>query len=762
MKFSYNWIQELVPALKASPQEVMRQITLRTAESEGIEPVGQHFAKAVTVKVVSVEPIEGSHNRKVIVKSAAYGQRTVVCGAPNVRPGMVAVYVPPGVTIDGKEIRVTTIAGVESDGMLCSGAELGINRDHEGLVEVSGGIGCTPDFIIEIDNKSLTHRPDLWGHYGMAREVAAVFRLDLQDPVKLRPLSGSLAPIDVAIEDFRLCPRYSALVFDNVVVQPSPLWFQYRLQSIGLNPINNIVDVTNYLLAELAQPTHAFDADKLQGGIRVRNARDGERITALNGETYDLHPTNLLITDDSGPIAIAGVIGGQDSAINGDTTRIVLESACFNAASIRKTSARLKLRTDASMRFEKSQDPQNTVRAIARAISLLEVVCPGIRVVGGIADVHGEFRKPEPIQLDLSWLNRKLGADIPPKQVADILTRLQFGVSEGGKADSLEVRIPSWRATKDISIPDDLVEEIGRMIGYDNIEPRSPLVAAAPPLVNTTRAFHHALRTICSQQGFTEVYNYSFVNEEMVTPFGFSPSSHVHVLNPIASDQGMLRTSLLPAILGNLVENAKHSSSFKLFEIGYEIHKVTGAPPLEIPQLVAAAFEKSDGAAALMELKRLAACLNPALTFKPASTVAPFEHPGRAAEVWLGDSAIGRLFEFHPRLLKGRGAVLELNLDLLRLEQKTYRPVHRFPSSDFDLSVVVPPRTLIGDLLALLTDPAAAPPEYLMSHALNDGRQSVSFRLTVTKPDGTPTSEEVAVIRDRLIGKLRDAGYELR
>ena len=760
MKFSYNWIQELVPALKASPAELMRQITLRTAEAEGIEPVGQHFAKAVTVKVVSVEPIEGSSNKKVIVKSAAYGQRTVVCGAPNVRPGMVAVYVPPGVTIEGKEIRPAVISGVESDGMLCSGAELGINRDHEGLVEVSGGIGCTPDHIIEIDNKSLTHRPDLWGHYGMAREVAAIFGLELQDPVRLRALAGSLAPIDVAIEDFALCPRYSALVFENVTVQPSPLWFQYRLQSIGLNPINNIVDVTNYLLAELAQPTHAFDADKLQGGIRVRNARDGERLTALNGETYDLHQSTLLITDASGPIAIAGVIGGLDSSITPDTKRIVLESACFNAGSIRKTSTRLKLRTDASMRFEKSQDPHNTVRAISRAISLLEAVSPGIRVVGGIADVHAELKKPAPIRLAIDWLNRKLGTPITAAQATDILSRLHFGVSEISPAE-LEVRVPSWRATKDISIPDDLVEEIGRMIGYDNIKPTAPLVAAAPPRVNVTRAFHHALRSICSQQGFTEVYNYSFVNEEMVRPFGLSPDAHVHVLNPIASDQGMLRQSLLPGILRNLTENAKHSASFKLFEIGSEIHKVQGQEPLEVPQLVAAVFHKTDGEPGLMELKRLAACFHPRLAFKPAIS-AVFEHPGRAAEVWLGESAIGRLFEFHPRLLKGRGAVLELNLDLLRFEPRTYRPVHRFPSSDFDLSLVVPPRTLIGDLIALLQDPAAGQPEYLMSHTLSDGRESVSFRFTITKPDGTPTSEEVAVIRDRLIANLRAAGYELR
>ncbi|MBY0503871.1 MAG: phenylalanine--tRNA ligase subunit beta [Bryobacteraceae bacterium] len=451
MRFSYNWIQELVPSLKATPEETMRQITLRTAEAEGLEPVGQHFWKVVSAKVVDVQPIEGSHNQRVVVKSAQYGTRTVVCGAPNVRPGMVAVYCPTGVEIDGKRLTKATISGVESDGMLASGKELGINRDHEGIVEVGGGIGCTPDFIIEIDNKSLTHRPDLWGHYGMAREVSAIFGLDLKDPVKLRPFPEELACIDVAIRDFTLCPRYSALIFENVRVGPSPLWFQYRLESLGLNPINNIVDVTNYIMAELAQPMHAFDADKLQGGIRVRNAHESEQIAALNGEIYSLDSATLVITDDTGPIAIAGVIGGADSAISAGTTRIVLESANFQAASVRKTSTRLKLRTDASMRFEKSQDPANTVRALARAVALLQQVCPGIRVKGGLSDVHAELRHPAPIRLPLDWLGRKLGNAISAATATKILTRLQFGVSEIDE-NELEVRVPSWRATKDISL----------------------------------------------------------------------------------------------------------------------------------------------------------------------------------------------------------------------------------------------------------------------------------------------------------------------
>ena len=264
----------------------------------------------------------------------------MVCGAKNCRPGLLTAYVP----LDKK-----VVSGVESDGMLASGAELGINRDHDGNCRTGFTTsGCAPDSIIEIDNKSITHRPDLWGHHGMAREVAAILGLELGDPAKPDLLPQGAAAIQVQIEDLELCPRYSALVFENVTVQPSPLWLQYRLTAIGLNPINNIVDMTNFVMAELAQPMHAFDADLLHGDtIFIRPAKDGEAFRALNDETYTLDASNLVIADSAGAIALAGVIGGGDSAISEKTTRVVLESANFQASSIRKTSSAIKLRTDA-------------------------------------------------------------------------------------------------------------------------------------------------------------------------------------------------------------------------------------------------------------------------------------------------------------------------------------------------------------------------------------------------------------------------------
>ncbi|MDX2150399.1 MAG: phenylalanine--tRNA ligase subunit beta [Bryobacteraceae bacterium] len=775
MKFSYNWLHELVEGLAEPPEELSRLITMKTAESEGVERLGAVLEAVSPARVLSVEPIAGGHNVKAVVETERYGVKTVVCGAPNCKPGLLTAYVPSGVTLDnGKAIRKAVIAGVESDGMLASGAELGVNRDHEGVVELVAGAALErlkPDAVIEIDNKSITHRPDLWGHHGMAREVAAFTGRPLREPVDLSRLPQGPPAIAVRIENFDLCPRYSALVFENVTVQPSPLWLQQRLEVIGLNPINNIVDVTNYVMAEIAQPMHAFDADRLKGGIIVRTARPKEFVHALNGETYECGETNLLIADEAGAVAIGGVIGGMESAISAPTTRIVLESANFNAASIRKTSAKLKLRTDASMRFEKAQDPHNTVRGLARAVQLLEVVSPGIRLVGGLADCHRELPAPPPIDLPLPWLYRKLGRTVPREEVVRILESLAFGVTEPEPA-LLRVTVPSWRATKDVSIKDDLVEEIGRMIGYASIPLQAPLVPAAVPPANPEREYHHAVREMAAAQGFTEVHNYSFLSEEAAAAFGWAPEEHVRVANPIASDQSLMRKSLLPGIRKNLLENARHFDEFRLFEIGREIHRRSGSLPEEVPHLAAAMFTRGDGQAQLFELKRLAECLLPGCDIRPAAAPLPWEHPARAYDVLGQGAAVGRLFEFHPVMIEGgRGAVLDLNLaETLsrRPAEARYQPLRRYPASDFDLSVIAPERALAGDIEKRLTELGGADliaVRFVVKYSgppLPAGAKSVSFRLTVGAPDRTLSNDDVTAIRTRMIEGMRAAGYELR
>jgi phenylalanyl-tRNA synthetase beta chain len=774
VKFSYNWINELVDGLDTDAQELSRLITMKTAESEGVEPYGEHLAGVRAARVLSAEPIPGSKNQKAIVDTGS-GKVTVVCGAPNCRPGIVTAYVASGTTLAGREIGKATIGGIESDGMLASGQELGINRDGAGILELDLKPGdplpVKPDSIIEIDNKSLTHRPDLWGHYGMAREVSAILRKPLIDPVRLDHIPGGPAVVDVAIENFDLCPRYSALLFENVTVRPSPLWLQYRLEAIGLNPINNIVDVTNFVMAELAQPMHAFDAEKIRGStIFVRTAKNGEAFAALNNESYELNSSNLVIADEGGPIALAGVIGGLESAIGSGTTKLILESACFHAGSVRKTASSLKLRTDASMRFEKSQDPENTVRGLARAIDLLREVSPGIRLVGGLADQYRPLPQVPPIELPLDWLDRKLGRTLASEEVRHILEALEFGVTESAPR-VFHVTVPSWRATKDVSMKDDLVEEVGRMIGYASITPQAPAVPVRVPLINKQHAYHNKIREMAAAQGYTEVYNYSFLSDRTVREFGLDPVDHIRVTNPIAEDQSLLRISLVPGIAKNIRENAKYFDNFRLFEIGREIHMRTEDLPNEITHFAAAAYTKEDTTDGLFDLKRLAECIAPGVEVRPAAARA-FEHPARAVDVTLGGTTIGRLFELHPTIVEsGRAAILDMNLDELARLQSTerwYQPVNRFPSSAFDLSVVAELRDLVGNIQKHLVSLAGEGLEHIefvrqyTGPPLPEGKKSVSFRLTVAAPGRTLSSDEITAFRARIIDGMRALGYDLR
>lgn len=775
MKFSTNWLAEFTGPLGISPHELANHITLKTAEQEGVHAVGAHLPHIVVARVLTVD------NRVVTIDAGPQlGRRTVYCGAPNVRPGMLSAYVPAGTTLHEKPIVKAVVQGVESDGMLASGAELSLNRESEGILDLDATLtpgdplpDCAPDHIIDIDNKSLTHRPDLWGHLGMAREVAAILHRSLHDPVDLSLIpAGVAAPLKIEIEDTTLCPRYSALVFENVTVQPSPLWLQYRLESVGLNPINNIVDVTNYVMAELAQPMHAFDHDTLTGNtIHARRAKPGEWIVGLNKETYHVDQDTVVIADEKGPVAIGGIIGGLDSGVTEHTTRIVLESANFHAGNIRKSSTRLRLRTDASMRFEKSQDPVNTTRALARAITLLQVVSPGIRLVGGLADSFRPFADAPVIDLPLDWLRRKLGRDVSDGEVQQILEGLQFDV-QPASSNVLKVTVPSWRATKDISIKDDLVEEVGRMIGYTAIPPASPLLPAVPPPANPQRDYFHFLRQTAASQGFTEVYNYSFLSEEQARELHLDPGDHVRVTNPIASDQTLLRTSLLPGVVRNIRDNARHLDAFRFFEIGFEIHKQP-APELpdEIPYLAACSYSKSgEGEPQLYDLRHLADCLVPELEVR--TTVAhAYEHPVRAWQLYAHHTEVGRIAEIHPSFVNGRAAVLLLNLravEALPNVPTRYRALRRFPTSDFDLSVLAPLTQPVGELLKLIAGARAthllnvAYVRHYAGHPLPEDRKSVSFRVTVGADDRTLSNDEISQARATLITHLQSAGYDLR
>ena len=411
------------------------------------------------------------------------------------------------------------------------------------------------------------------------------------------------------------------------------------------------------------------------------------------------------------------------------------------------------------------------MRGLARAIELLHEISPGIRLVGGVADRKRELPALPRILLPLDWLERKLGRPVEPAEVRRILESLEFGVEDAGPG-VFRVTVPSWRATKDVAIKDDLVEEVGRMVGYDSIAPQAPLVPAVPPPASPTRDFLHEVRELFVDQGFTEVHNYSFIGEEAARAFGFDPESHVRVGNPIASDQALMRTSLLPGIRKNIGDNGKHRDSFRLFEIGFEIHRRPAGLPDEIPHLAAAIYERhGDGAAGLFEIKRAAECLMPGAEAQPAEA-RPFEHPARSAAILWRGSVVGRMFELHPSLVEtGRAAVLDLDLRAIQAlgpANARYTPIRRYPSSAFDLSVIAGERELAGKLresLASFAGPLVESIHFVRQYSgppLEEGRKSVSFRLTVGSPERTLSSEEAGEIRARIIEGMRGLGYELR
>lgn len=423
------------------------------------------------------------------------------------------------------------------------------------------------------------------------------------------------------------------------------------------------------------------------------------------------------------------------------------------------------------MRFEKSQDPENTVRGIARAIALLREVSPGIRITGGLSDSYRPLKSIPPIELPLDWLDRKLGRSLPAAEVKSILEGLEFGVSESGPR-VFSVTVPSWRATKDISMKDDLVEEVGRMVGYESITPTAPSLAVTVPPRNPERIFQNSLRQMTAAQGFDEVHNYSFLSEDLARKFNFDPGEHVAVKNPIAADQSLMRISLVPGIWKNIIQNAKYFESFRLFEVGKEIHKRPDDLPLETTRIAAAIYAKGDGVAEIFELKRLAECLAPGAEVKPALSTRTFEHPARTVEIVFKETTIGRLFEMHPSFVEhGRAAILDINVDqlaALRTTDRRYQPIQRFPSSAFDLSVITGLRDLTGEIqerLAAFAGPNLQQIEFVRQYTgapLAEGRKSVTFRFTLASPDRTLSADEVTLVRGQIIEGMQALGYELR
>lgn len=646
------------------------------------------------------------------------------------------------------------------------------------------------DHIYDIDNKSLTHRPDLWGHYGFAREVAAVYEKELQ-PLNLGNWTYAETPTDpLKVEvhtDLELCPRYNGLVITGVKVGPSPDWLAARLEKAGARSINNLVDLTNYVMFELGQPMHAFDRQKLAGDrLQVRLAQAGEEIETLDGESHTLSAEMMVIADAEKAVAIAGVMGGANSEVDESTTTLVLESANFHPTHVRRTAAKLGIRTDSSMRFEKGLDPVQTETAIRRYVTLLMEICPEARVLTPLLDVDRSERQAIQIETRFSFINRRLGTDLSSEVIRSILERLAFQVESDG--DDLRVTVPSFRATGDIGIPMDLVEEIGRVFGYDNIEPVAPLTPVEPVRARPLHLLLRQLRTLLSHDlAFYEVYNYGFVGEKLLEAVGSSPEGHLALANPLASDQNLLRTSLVPNMLKITAENLRFRKAFQIYELE-RVFLPTAQDAefehdrFELCGLICRA-EWKEGPAELFyhtkgTLERLLEQLPQAGTrsFKPANGDLPaWCHPGRTAEVWMGESKLGYLTQLHPQIALNLGIkagvgffVLDVSSLLsLPLAEASFEKVQKYPTVPFDISMITAERTLIADVEAIIaaTSPLVRKIELFDVYTgdnIGAGKKSLAFTVTFAAADHTLQPEEIEGLQNGVMDALDQAGHRVR
>ena len=584
MLLSYSWLKELT-GFKLKPEKLADILSTHTAEVEKIIKLGQGLDKIVVGEIKEIKPLPKSKKLSLAKVQTKINKKVkeldIVCGAENIAVGQKVPLALTGAKILGEEIKEVSILGVKSQGMLCAEDELGIGEDHSGIYilpketkigePVAKVLGLN-DYILEIENSSLTHRPDLFNHFGLAREIMAClgqikiknFCLPAgKENLKLKVQNPKIKQLKIIVQDNKLCPRYMAVIIDGIKIAPSPLWMQNRLRNCGIRPINNVVDITNYVLLELGQPLHAFDLNNLEGTqIMVRPAKKGEKILALDGKEYELDKTDLIIADKIKPVALAGIMGGEYSGISEKTKTIVIESANFNPINIRQSSKRLGIRTESSLRFEKGLPLNFSQEGLYQAIELVKNLAQG-QVVSQIFDIKSEEAKrrlagSKKIFLNFEKLERVAGIKFSTKEVLSILKFLGFKTKEQKKG--ILVQAPIWR--NDINIPEDIIEEIVRIYGINKIKPK-PIVAEIKPVaLSPEMNWENKLKDILAGAGFDEIYTYIFYQTPIETKV-----EHLELANPLNPSQRYLRISLLPNLEKSIEKNQRFFEKIKVFEL---------------------------------------------------------------------------------------------------------------------------------------------------------------------------------------------------
>ena len=797
MLVSYNWLKQYTN-VEDNANALAEKITRGGIEVEGVEYLAEEISNVVVGYVVSKEKHPDAEKLNVCQVNVGEEENLqIVCGAPNVDAGQYVIVAKVGAKLPGIKIKKAKLRGVESQGMICSLAELGLSKSvvpknyQEGIYvfETEQELGSDVievlglnDYILDL---SITpNRADALSMRGLTYELGALYnnKVNFNDVEKEENYEAT--SLQVAVESDS-CRNYVGQIVKNVEVKSSPLWLQTRLMNSGIRPINNIVDITNYVLLEFGQPMHAFDKDLVGDRIVVRDAKEGEVLETLDGEERKLQATDLVITDGTRAIALGGVMGGKNTEVSEETKNIILESAYFNPTSVRRTSATHGLRSDSSARFEKGIDPNMQKAALARAVELILELCPNAVVESSVGVVNKEEEKV--VEITTSYINNYLGITLSTEEIAAILEGLSFTVEVSG--ENLVVKVPTRRP--DISIKQDLVEEVIRIYGYDN------LASTLPKFSKTTKGgltysqrMVRNLRAVYASLGFNDTINYSLVSEEEATEYTLEDHHKVRLLMPMTETHSTLRQSLVPGLLNTVQYNvARKQKDLKLLEIG-RVFFGSGddnIQPKETLYLSAALTGEERATKWLKEsssldffaakgylevvFERLG--LDEKVTYRKSTLEGM--HPGRFAEVYLGEKRIGFIGEVHPRVADKLGLnttyVFEINLDEVISESKVkpkYEEVTKYPEITRDIAMLVDVKdeyqniyNVIESVNSKLITKVELFDLYVGAELLV-GKKSLALTITYSDKQKTLTDEEVTAVHDKVLSALTEYGAIIR
>lgn len=800
MKLSIQWLKEYVPLPEElTPAEIQRELTMVTVEVEQVTDLGKRLEQIVVGRVLEVLPHPNAQRLRLARCDLGQGRvEDIVCGGSNLELGMWAAVALEGAKVrlkgDGGlvEIVPTEVRGVPSRGMLCSAAEVGLTElfppteDHE-IIDLSGvgaregqSLASAIDFedtVLEIDNKSLTHRPDLWGHYGIARELAAIYRLPLS------PLPAFVAPADpdglgVRIFDPAQSRRYTATRVRNVGGATTPFWMRSRLARVGQRPISFLVDLTNYVMLAVGQPSHAFDARLVRGALEVRSARDGESIELLDGKALELDPDTLVIADQDGPVALAGVMGGRRSSIFADTSELVLEVAHFEPAEVRRTTTRHGTRTDSSSRFEKGQDPYLVDAALGVFFDLLTQGAPEA-VATGHVDTHPRPVVPAHIEVAVERIQGRLGKALPADEIRGLLERLGFQTRLEGSL--LKLGVPTWRSTGDVSIPEDIVEEVARLYGYERFDFVPPQVVLEKAVIQTDVRLERRLREYLAVRcGLQEVMTYPWVEDKYGEAADLGAAPALELATPPSPDTRRLRISLVPNLLKAVALNARHVEDFGVFELArvflpgetmtlsVDSEKLPRQPKRLCGALVGLDPRRLFLAAkGMLEHAARAVHMQP-LTLATRRTGAPWADPAAELEVRSGERVAGVCAVVSPATKRKAGirhvqvVLFEIDIEALRplpSRENRFVPFSEYPQARCDLNLVFD-ETARWQAVAQHAASAHAlvrsvefVDEY-RGQQVPPKKKSVTLRLTLGSDAGTLTSAQVDEAAAEVVRRL--------